>query len=127
MNKIILIGNLGKDPDGTYTANGTAVTKFTLAVSRRAKTTEGEAKVETDWFLIITWNKLAEVCNQYLRKGQKVYIEGRLSMRKYTDTSGVERMAVEVIANEMEMLSPKPKAEEDTDEIDALLAELEKQ
>jgi len=127
MNKIILIGNLGKDPDGTYTANGTAVTKFTLAVSRRAKTTEGEAKVETDWFSIITWNKLAEVCNQYLRKGQKVYIEGRLSMRTYTDKLGVERMVVEVIANEMEMLSPKPKAEEDNDEIDALLAELEKQ
>src|SRR5436309_15365063 len=107
MNKILLIGNLGRDPEMSYTPNGVAVTKFSLAVSRVTKSPTGERQEETQWFNIVAWRQLAETCNTYLRKGNKVYIEGRLQTRKYTDRNGVERMAIEVIANEMEMLTPK--------------------
>ena len=130
MNKIMLIGNLGRDPEGNYTNNGTAVTKFTLAVSRQFKTSGGEMKEETEWFTIITWNHLAEICNQYLKKGKKVYIEGRLTQRKYMDREGRERTAVEVVASDMEMLSPKQATDKQADEdedVEALIAEMERQ
>ncbi len=107
LNKIMLIGNLGRDPEMNYTQNGTALTKFSLAVSRSYKTSSGEKRDETEWFNIIAWDKLAETCNQYLHKGNKVYIEGRLTQRKYTDKEGNQRTAVDVIASEMEMLTPK--------------------
>src|ERR1700682_1241560 len=103
----MLIGNLGRDPEMNYTPSGVAVTKFSLAVSRSYKTSTGEKRDETEWFNIVAWNKLAETCNTYLHKGSKVYIEGRLTQRKYTDKSGVERTALDVIANDMEMLTPK--------------------
>jgi single-strand DNA-binding protein len=106
MNKIILIGNLGRDPDMSYTTNGTAVTKFSLAVTRRARANSGGER-ETDWFNIVAWQQLAETCNNYLKKGQKVYVEGRLEQRRYTDKEGVSRTAIDVIINDMEMLTPK--------------------
>lgn len=113
MNKIMLIGNLGRNPEMSYTAGGTAVTKFTLAVNRRVKSQSptGERQTETDWFNIVAWDRLAETCNAYLKQGSKVYIEGRLSVRKYNDREGVQRTAVEVIANDMEMLTPKSQQE----------------
>ena len=107
MNKIMLIGNLGKDPEMNYTPSGTAVTKFSLAVNRFRKSSTGERQEETEWFNIVAWDKLGETCNQYLHKGSKVYIEGRVSQRKYTDKNGIERYAFDVIANDMEMLTPK--------------------
>ncbi len=107
LNKIMLIGNLGKDPEMNYTPSGMAVTKFPLAVSRYKKSNTGERQEETDWFNIVAWDKRAETCNTYLHKGSKVYIEGRLTQRKYTDKNGIERWMVEVIANDMEMLTPK--------------------
>ena len=107
LNKIMLIGNLGRDPEMNYTQNGTALTKFSLAVSRSYKTNSGEKRDETEWFNIVVWDKLAEVCNQYLHKGSKVYIEGRVAQRKYTDKNGIERNVFDVIASDMEMLSPK--------------------
>lgn len=109
MNKIILIGNLGRDPEMSYTNNGTAVTKFSLAVSKRfAQSSTGERpQDDTDWFNITAFNKLAETCNTYLRKGNKVYVEGRLSVRKYNDREGIQRTSVDVTINEMEMLTPK--------------------
>ena len=107
LNKIMLIGNLGRDPEMNYTQNGTALTKFSLAVSRSYKTSSGEKRDETEWFNIVAWDKLAETCNQYLHKGNKVYIEGRLTQRKYTDKEGNQRTAVDVIASDMEMLTPK--------------------
>ena len=108
MNKIMLIGNLGKDPDMSYTPSGKAVTKFSLAVNRRSRDAEsGERREETTWFNIVAWDRLAETCNSYLHKGSKVYIEGRMTSRKYTDKEGVERTAWEVTAFEMEMLDPK--------------------
>jgi len=108
LNKIMLIGNLGKDPDMSYTPAGKAVTKFSLAVSRRSKDREtGERREETQWFNIVGWDQLAETMNTYLHKGSKVYIEGRITSRKYTDKEGVERTAWEVTASDMQMLDPK--------------------
>lgn len=107
MNKIILIGNLGRDPEMNYTPSGVAVTKFSLAVNRITKSSTGEREKETEWFNIVAWRQLAETCNTYLHKGSKVYIEGRLQQRKYTDKTGVERTVIDVIANDMEMLTPK--------------------
>jgi len=107
MNKIMLIGNLGKDPEMNYTPSGMAVTKFSLAVNRFKKSSTGERQEETEWFNIVAWDKLAETCNQYLHKGSKVYVEGRVSQRKYTDKNGIERYAFDVIIGDMEMLTPK--------------------
>lgn len=110
MNKIMLTGNLGKDPEMNYTPSGVAVTKFTIAVNRYSKSSTGEQQKETDWFNIVAWRQLAETCNTYLRKGSKIFVDGRLTQRKYTDKNGVERVALEVILNEMEMLSPRPQS-----------------
>jgi single-strand DNA-binding protein len=108
LNKIMLIGNLGKDPDMSYTQAGTAITKFSLAVNRRSKDREtGERKDETTWFNVTAFDRLGETCNEFLHKGSKVYIEGRMQSRKYTDKEGAERVAWDVIASEMQMLDPK--------------------
>jgi len=108
LNKIMLIGNLGKDPDMSYTPSGKAITKFSLAVNRRTKDRDtGERREETQWFNIVAWDQLAETCNNYLHKGSKIYIEGRMTSRKYTDKDGVERTVWDVIAENMQMLDPK--------------------
>ena len=107
LNKIMLIGNLGKDPDFNVTPDGTPVAKFSLAVSRNSKNRSGERVKETEWFNIVAWRQLAEICEKYLHRGSKVYIEGRLTQRKYTDKEGNQRTAVEVIANDMQMLDSK--------------------
>src|SRR5437899_12245608 len=106
LNKIMLIGNLGRDPELNVTSDGTPVTKFSIAVNRNYKTGTGERKEETEWFNIIAWRQLAELCEKYLHKGSKVYIEGRLTQRKYTDKNGIERTMVEVIASDVEFLDP---------------------
>ena len=116
LNKIMLIGNLGKDPELNVTAEGTPVTKFSLAVNRKYKTQTGQTREETEWFQIVTWRQLAELTERYLHKGSKVYIEGRLLQRKYTDKQGAERTAVEVIANDVQFLDRKPSGKAD-DEI----------
>ena len=107
LNKIMLIGNLGKDPELSYTQNGKAIAKFSLAVNRRRRDESGESREETQWFNIVAWDRLAETCNNYLTKGSKVYIEGRMTSRKYTDKDGIERTVWDVVASEMEMLTPK--------------------
>ena len=108
LNKIMLIGNLGKDPDMSYTQAGTAITKFSLAVNRRSKDREtGERKDETTWFNVTAFDRLGETCNEFLHKGSKVYIEGRMTSRKFTDKDGVERTFWDVVASEMQMLDPK--------------------
>jgi len=109
MNKIMLIGNLGRDPEMNYTPDGTAVAKFSLAVNRITKSATGERQTETEWFYIVAWRQLAETCSTYLKKGHKVFIEGRLATRKYTDKNGVERTSVEVVASDMEFLTPKDR------------------
>ena len=107
MNKIMLIGNLGRDPEMNVTSDGTPFTRFSLAVNRRTKSSSNDRKDETEWFNVVAWRQLAEVCNTYLHKGAKVYIEGRLTQRKYTDKNGVERTTVEVVASDVEFLSGK--------------------
>jgi len=107
LNKIMLIGNLGKDPELQVTSDGTPFTRFSLAVNRSYKSSSGEKVEETEWFNVVTWRQLAEICERYLHKGSKVYLEGRLSQRKYTDREGIQRTAVDVMATDMEMLSPK--------------------
>ncbi len=108
LNKIMLIGNLGRDPELSYTPSGSAVTKFSVAVSRRwTEKASGERKEETQWFNVVAWEKLAETCNQYLRKGSKVYLEGRMTSRKYTDKTNVERTVWDVVLGDMQMLDTK--------------------
>ncbi len=106
LNKVSLIGRLGKDPEMRYTASGAAVTTFTLATNRMTKSADGTAQEETDWHTIVTWDKLAETCNQYLTKGRQVYIEGRLQTRTW-EQDGQKRYKTEVIAHEMLILDSK--------------------
>jgi single-strand DNA-binding protein len=107
LNKVLLIGNLGRDPEMKYMPSGNPFTTFSLAVSRNWRTPEGESREETEWFNIVAWQKLAETCNEYLRKGSKVYIEGRLQTREYQGQDGQMRKSVEVVASEMVMLDNK--------------------
>lgn len=107
LNKVMLIGNLGKDPEMKYTPQGTAVTTFSMAVSRSRKSPDGQLIDETEWFRVVAWERLAETCNEFLRKGSKVYIEGRLQTRKWTAQDGQERQMVEVVANEMVLLDSR--------------------
>jgi single-strand DNA-binding protein len=114
MNKLLLIGHLGRDPEMTYTpANGTANTKFSLAVSRRWKDSQGQRQEETTWFNCVTWNSLAETCNEYLHKGSHVCVEGRITSRKYKDKDGNDRTIWEVTVTDMEMLDKKPATEQE--------------
>lgn len=98
LNKVMLIGNVGKDPEMRYTANGSAVTTFSLAVNRNFQSPEGERREETDWFDVVTWNRLAELCSQFLQKGRKAYVEGRLHTRSWEGQDGQKRYRTEVIA-----------------------------
>ena len=104
LNKVQIIGNLGADPDMRFTQQGTAVTTMRLAVSRSWKGQSGQLQEETEWFRVQAWNKMAEVCNQYLSKGSRIYVEGRLKTSKYTDREGVERYSTDVVMEEMIML-----------------------
>src|SRR5579884_3504131 len=104
LNKVMIIGNLGKDPEMRFTANGSAVTNFSVAVSRNFPGGDGERREETEWFNVVAWNKLAEQCNQYLQKGRKVYVEGRLQTRSWDGQDGVKRYRTEVVANEVQFL-----------------------
>ncbi len=114
LNKIMLIGNLGRDPEMTYTPTGTPITKFTMAVSRRRRNRDtGENTEETQWFSVVAWERLAETCNQYLHKGSKVYIEGRMNSRKYTDKDGIERTVWDVTATDMQMLDSRSASQGD--------------
>jgi single-strand DNA-binding protein len=101
LNKVMLIGNVGKDPEMRFTPNGSPVTSFSVATNRVFNTPEGEKKQETDWFSIVTWSKLAELCNQYLTKGKLVYIEGRLQTRNWDGADGQKHFRTEVVANQV--------------------------
>ena len=122
LNKVMLIGRLGHEPEMRYTPSGRPLTKFQLAVNRSWKSADGEKKTETEWFNVVTWGKLAEICNQYLSKGQQVYIEGRLHSRQWQDEEGSNHSSVEVIAQEMLMLNSK-SGEQDSDPDERVLSE----
>ena len=111
LNKVILIGNLGKDPELSYTASGVAVAKFSIATNERWKDQEGNAQERTEWHNIVAWRKLAEICGQYLKKGSKVYLEGKLQTRSWDDKStGAKRYTTEIIADDLIMLDAKGSA-----------------
>ena len=111
LNKIMIIGRLGQDPEMRYTPSGRPLTKFQLAANRSWTTADGEKKTETEWFNIVAWGKLAEICNQYLNKGQQVYIEGRVHTRRWQDDDGANHSSMEVITKEMIMLDGRPGEE----------------
>jgi single-strand DNA-binding protein len=104
LNKVQIIGNLGRDPEMRYTPSGSAVTNFTVAVNRPRRGQDGNFTDETEWFRVVLWDKMAETASEFLKKGQPVFIEGRLQSRKYTDKDGVEKTSVESVGNEMIML-----------------------
>jgi single-strand DNA-binding protein len=114
----MIIGRLGQDPEMRYTPSGRPLTKFQLAANRSWTTADGEKKTETEWFNIVAWGKLAEICNQYLKKGQQVYIEGRLHTRRWQDDEGANHSSVEVITQEMIMLDGRAEDENDPESDD---------
>jgi len=107
LNKVMLIGRLGRDPEMRYTPSGRPVTTFSLATSRTWNTSEGERRTETEWFNIVAWGSLAEICKQFLNKGQQVYVEGRLQTRHWEDAEGTKHSATEIVANEMIILGDR--------------------
>lgn len=112
LNKVMLIGRLGTDPEMRYTASGSPVTTFRLAVGRQWRDNAGEIHDETEWFNIVAWNRLAETCNQYLTRGARVYVEGRLQTRSWEDQqSGQTRYRTEVIASDLIMLDSRSSRE----------------
>ena len=107
INKVILVGRLGKDPDVRYTPDGTMVTSFTLATDESYKDKNGEKVQKTEWHRISTFGKLAEICGNYLVKGKLVFVEGKIRTNSWDDKEGVKRYSTEIVANDMKMLDSK--------------------
>lgn len=104
VNKVILVGRLGADPELRYTPSGAAVANFTMATSENWKDKEGQKQEKTEWHKIVVFAKLAEICGQYLNKGKQIYIEGRIQTRQWEDRDGNKRYTTEIVANQMQML-----------------------
>ena len=131
LNKVMLIGRLGRDPELKYTQGGQSVVKFSLATDESWTDKSGEKKTRTEWHNIVVWGKLGEICNQYLKKGRLVYVEGRIQTRQWEDQSGNKRSTTEIVLNDMSILEargggegghpagsyPEPAAEPRRDEI----------
>jgi len=111
VNKVILVGRLGKDPELKYTPSGAPVAKFSLATDESFKDKTGEKQSRTEWHNIVAWNKLAEICGEYLTKGKLIYIEGSIRSRQWQDQAGNKRTSYEIIANYMQMLGSKADSE----------------
>ncbi|MBI5587065.1 MAG: single-stranded DNA-binding protein [Deltaproteobacteria bacterium] len=107
INKVILVGNLGADPEIRYTPSGMAVANFRLATSETRANKEGQKETKTEWHRIVTFGKLAEICGEYLSKGKQVYIEGRIQTRNWDDKDGNKKYITEIVANTMQMLGSK--------------------
>lgn len=107
LNRVMIIGHLGRDPEMRYTASGRPVTTFSVATSRSWNTSSGERRTETEWFNVVAWGSLAEICKQYLSKGQQVYIDGRLKTRRWDDENGNRHTTTEIVASEMIMLGER--------------------
>jgi len=132
LNKVMIIGNVGTEPEMRFTPNGNPVTSFSVATNRVYTTPEGERRQETEWFNVVTWSRLAENCNQFLTKGQRVYAEGRLRTRTWESQDGQKHSRTEIIANMVIFLDrqaladlPEEKAEEAALEPKVEEAELE--
>ena len=113
VNKVILVGRLGKDPELKYTPSGVPVAKFSLATDESFKDKTGAKQSRTEWHNITAWNKLAEICGQYLKKGGLVYLEGSIKSHQWQDQAGAKRSATEIVINQMQMLGGKPQSGED--------------
>jgi single-strand DNA-binding protein len=107
INKVILIGNLGIDPELRFTQSGTPVASFRIATSERWKDKEGNQQEQTEWHNIVAWGRLGELCNEYLNKGSKVYIEGKLKTRKWQDQNGNDRYTTDIVARDVQFLTPR--------------------
>jgi len=129
VNKVILIGNLGKDPEFKYTPGGQPVATYSLATTERFSDKGGQRQERTEWHNIVAWGKLAELSNQYLKKGRSVYIEGRITTRSWDDKDGVKRYKTEIVANSLQFLGsasggsgnngPDPEYSQSTPSFDA--------
>lgn len=118
LNKVMIIGHLGADPTLNYTQGGTPASNFTVAASEKFKDKSGEYQERTEWFRVVAWGKLAEICSEYLTKGKLVYIEGRIQTREWEDKDGQKKFTTEVVAREMLMLggkTEKPRQEKTVD------------
>lgn len=107
LNRVMIIGNLGKDPEAKTTKGGVSISNFALATTERWKGQDGQMQEQTEWHRVVAWKQLADICNEYLRKGSKVYIEGKLQTRKWQDSDGNDRYTTEIIARDMKMLTPR--------------------
>lgn len=118
LNKVMIIGRLGRDPEMRYTPSGRPVTTFNVATTRSWNSSNGERHSETEWFNVVAWGSLAEICKQHLVKSQQVYIEGRLQTRVWEDNSGSKRSSTEIVANEMIILGDRKEVYQAADESD---------
>ena len=118
LNKVMVIGNVGRDPEMRYIPSGKPVTSFSVATSRSWTNSEGERREETEWFNVVAWGNLAEICKQHLRKGQQVYVEGRLQTRSWEDHDGRKRFRTELVANEMIILGKRGDISEEMEPAD---------
>jgi single-strand DNA-binding protein len=123
LNQAMVIGNLGRDPEMRYTPDGQAITSFSMAASHSWVTAEGDRRESTEWFNVVSWGSLAEICNQYLTKGRRIYVEGELRTRSWTQTDGQRRFRTELIASEMIMLGPRQKQRFEESEANELVGE----
>ena len=114
LNKVMIIGNLGRDPELRYTPSGTPVTTFTVAVGRQWTTATGERKEATEWFNVVAWRELAEICSTKLAKGRLVYVEGSLQTRTWEDSEGQRNYRMELVADQMTILDRPPRDNGDT-------------
>ena len=120
VNKAILIGRLGKDPEIRYTPDGAMVTNFNLATDEQWKDKNGEKVQKTEWHRIVAFGKLAEICGNYLVKGKLIFVEGRIQTRSWEDKEGVKRYTTEIVANNMQMLDPKGQNKADESSSDSM-------
>jgi len=112
VNKVILVGNLGQDPEIRYMQNGKAVANLSMATSEVWKDQQGQQQEKTEWHRVVAFDKLAEIIGEYVKKGSKIYCEGKLQTRKWTDQQGVERYSTEIVISEMQMLDSKPQGQQ---------------
>ena len=109
LNKVFLMGNLGRDPEVRYTQGGTAVANFSIATNERWTDKNGQAQEKTEWHKIVVWGKTAELCGQYLKKGRQAFIEGRLQTREWTDKEGKKQYTTEIVANNVQFIGGRPE------------------
>ena len=118
LNKVLIIGSVGRDPEMRYTPSGRPVTTFSVGTSRAWTTADGERRTETEWFNVVAWSSLAEICKQYLTKDRLVYIEGRLQTRHWEDQEGNKHTATEIVASEMIVLEERRETNQAASEYD---------